>query len=125
MAWLFGIARNVVASEYRRGAREQDAASRLSGRDLADDEDLAALAARIDAESAARSLYTAIAGLPPSERAVLELVAVDGLSVAEAAHALSINQVAARVRLHRARRTLERSLGAPSHSVSELPEVWS
>lgn len=38
---------------------------------------------------------------------MLELVAVDGLTVAEAATALGINGVAARVRLHRARSALK------------------
>jgi DNA-directed RNA polymerase specialized sigma24 family protein len=37
---------------------------------------------------------------------VLELVAVDGLSVREAAAVLGIRPVAARVRLHRARKAL-------------------
>ena len=37
---------------------------------------------------------------------MLELVSVDGLTIAEAAAALNIRQVAARVRLHRARRAL-------------------
>ena len=41
---------------------------------------------------------------------MLELVSVDGLTVAEAAAALRIRQVAARVRLHRARKSL---LAAP------------
>jgi RNA polymerase sigma-70 factor (ECF subfamily) len=37
---------------------------------------------------------------------VLELVSVDGLTVTEAAAALNIRQVTARVRLHRARQAL-------------------
>jgi RNA polymerase sigma-70 factor (ECF subfamily) len=44
--------------------------------------------------------------LPDGERAVLELVSVDGFTVAEAAAALGIRPVTARVRLHRARRAL-------------------
>ncbi|MFE6988946.1 sigma factor-like helix-turn-helix DNA-binding protein, partial [Streptomyces pharetrae] len=40
------------------------------------------------------------------ERAVLELIAVDQLTLTEAAAALGIRQVTARVRLHRARRAL-------------------
>jgi hypothetical protein len=48
-------------------------------------------------------MHEELRALPESERAVLELVSVDGLTVAEAAAALNIKPVAARVRLHRAR----------------------
>jgi DNA-directed RNA polymerase specialized sigma24 family protein len=59
--------------------------------------------------------------LPEGERAVLELVSVDGLTVAEAAAALNIRQVTARVRLHRARQAL---LPAPVQPAPE-EEVMS
>jgi RNA polymerase sigma-70 factor (ECF subfamily) len=59
--------------------------------------------------------------LPEGERAVLELVSVDGFTVAEAAAALNIRQVTARVRLHRARQAL---LPAPVRPVPE-EEVMS
>ena len=69
------------------------------------------LDARIDA--AARSAtstrrWAACQG----ERAVLELVAIDELSLAEAAAAAGIRPVTARVRLHRARRKLRTELAA-------------
>jgi RNA polymerase sigma factor (sigma-70 family) len=125
VAWLFGIARNVVAGHRRRGARELRAAAGFEGRDLVDEEDLAALHARIDAESAARSLYRELGRISTAERAVLELVAIDGLSVTEAAHALGINPVAARVRYHRARRSLRGALALPALGITDLPEVSS
>jgi DNA-directed RNA polymerase specialized sigma24 family protein len=74
-------------------------------------------------ESAARSLYQQLAELPPGERAVLELVALDGLTVAEAARALGVNPVAARVRFYRARRALRERLDLPTLGISDLPEV--
>jgi RNA polymerase sigma-70 factor (ECF subfamily) len=49
-------------------------------------------------------------GLSDGERAVLELVALDDLPLADVAAALDIGPVTARVRLHRARRRLERQL---------------
>ncbi|HKP19007.1 MAG TPA: RNA polymerase sigma factor [Gaiellaceae bacterium] len=122
-AWLFGIARNVVAGERRRNARELRARARFRGRELVDEGDLVALHARIDAESSGRSLYRDLADLSAGERAVLELVALDGLSVGEAGRALGIGPVAARVRLHRARRSLHERLGAPSLGIGDLPEV--
>ncbi len=109
-AWLFGVARNVVAAEYRRAARERDANARLLGRELLDVDDIERMQARVDAAAEARALFGAIARLPEGERAVLELVALDELSVAEAAAALGLRPVTARVRLHRARGTLRRQI---------------
>ncbi|MGD0701066.1 MAG: RNA polymerase sigma factor [Trebonia sp.] len=112
-AWLFGIARNVIAGERRRTAAEQGKANRIAGRRLLADDDIARLEDRIDAESSARDLYQALSRLPGAERAVLELVAVDGLPVTEAAAALRIRPGTARVRLHRARNVLKQALGQP------------
>jgi DNA-directed RNA polymerase specialized sigma24 family protein len=53
-AWLFGIARNVMASEQRRAAREPHKSGRAAGRRPLDADDIARLEERIDAESAAR-----------------------------------------------------------------------
>jgi RNA polymerase sigma factor (sigma-70 family) len=112
IAWLYGIARNVVAGERRRFGRESRAGRRLPPiAELIEADDLARLHARIDAEAASRRLYEAMAGLSEGERAVLELVALEELSSGEAARVLGIRPVAARVRLHRARRFMQRELG--------------
>jgi len=113
-AWLYGIARNVIAGERRRAAHELRTAGRIAGRRLLDEDDIARLEDRIDAESAARNVYLALARLPEDERAVLELVAVDGLPVKEAAAALGIRPGTARVRLHRARRSARDALSQVS-----------
>ncbi|HZF86935.1 sigma-70 family RNA polymerase sigma factor [Streptomyces sp.] len=105
-AWLYGIARNVVSSEHRRRARETRRDQRISGRRLLEPDDIARLEDKLDAESAGRRALAALERLPEGERAVLELIAVDQLTVTEAAAALGIRQVTARVRLHRARRAL-------------------
>jgi RNA polymerase sigma factor (sigma-70 family) len=125
VAWLFGIARNVVAGEHRRNAKELRAAARFRGQELVDEEDLVALHERIDAESRSRSLYKELLRLSAGERAVLELVALDGLTVGEAARALGIGPVAARVRLHRARRLLQHGSALLTLGSSDLPEVSS
>jgi RNA polymerase sigma-70 factor (ECF subfamily) len=106
LAWLYGIARNHIADEARRRARETAGRQRLAGRRLLGDDDIGRLEERIDANQAARALYHRVLRLPEAERAVLELVAVDGLTVTEAAHALHIRSGAARARLFRARRAL-------------------
>jgi RNA polymerase sigma-70 factor (ECF subfamily) len=131
-AWLFGIARRLVASEYRRDQREGRAVGRLAGRRLVDDDDYARLEQRIDAQRQARALYRSMDLLSDGERAVLELVALDGLTVVEAARALGIGGVSARVRLHRARRLLRDQLagtgeesGESTHQSMFLREVKS
>ena len=104
--WLYGIARNVIAAEFRRSGRERRAESLVAGRRLLDADDVDRLMEKIDALRQVRELYEELQALPEGERAVLELVSVDGLTVTEAAVALNIRQAAARVRLHRARRAL-------------------
>ncbi|WP_380807848.1 RNA polymerase sigma factor [Sphaerisporangium aureirubrum] len=106
IAWLYGVARNTLSAERRRAFKEGRLASRLGGRRVLDADDLVRLEERIDAGRAAREVLAALADLPEGERAVLELVVVDQLTVAEAAVALGIRQGTAKVRLHRARRTL-------------------
>ncbi|MEV0622819.1 RNA polymerase sigma factor [Nonomuraea sp. NPDC050404] len=106
IAWLYGVARNTLSAERRRAFKETRLADRISGRRPLDSDDLAELEERIDAESLARRAFEAMAGLPDGDRAMLELVVMDQLSVSEAATALGIRQGAARARLHRARRTL-------------------
>ncbi|MFC1409256.1 RNA polymerase sigma factor [Streptacidiphilus sp. N1-12] len=108
VAWLYGISRNVLAAHFRGSAREQRAAARIAGRRLLDDQDVSAIEGRIDAARDARQLAAQHAALSEPLRAVLDLVALDGLSVREAAQALGISAATARVRLHRARKALQR-----------------
>ncbi|NGO14173.1 RNA polymerase sigma factor [Streptomyces sp. HC44] len=123
-AWLYGIARNVVSSERRRVAREAERDLRLSGRRLLEADDIARLEDKVDAESPGRRVLAALARLPEGERAVMELVAVDQLTVTEAAAALGIRQVTARVRLHRARKALRGEADSEAGADSR-PEVRS
>jgi RNA polymerase sigma-70 factor, ECF subfamily len=108
--WLYGIARNVIAAEFRRSARERRAEALIAGRRLLEPADVDRLIEQIDASRQVRELHEGLRALPEGERAVLELVSVDGLTVAEAASALGIRPVTARVRLLRARRTLRSAL---------------
>jgi RNA polymerase sigma factor (sigma-70 family) len=111
IGWLLGVARNVISAEHRRSARERRAASRIpSSAELTESDDLARLHERIDAEADRRRLYLAMDRLSARERGVLELTALDGLTVREAAQALGIRAATARVRLHRARRRMRTEL---------------
>ncbi|ASO18446.1 RNA polymerase sigma-70 factor (ECF subfamily) [Actinoalloteichus hoggarensis] len=117
-AWLFGVARNVVSADRRRRARGTAVVSRIAGRALVDEDDIAALVDRIDAAASARRLARGMQGLSDGERAVLELTALDGLSISDAAKALGISSVAARVRLHRARRRMRGHLASTAHATA-------
>jgi RNA polymerase sigma-70 factor, ECF subfamily len=122
VAWLYGIARNVIAGERRRAAHELRVAGRIAGRRLLDDDDIARLEERIDAESPGRAAYQALERLSSDERAVLELVAIDGLTVTDAAATLGIQPGTARVRLHRARRAAQDDLShAAVRDTSPIP----
>lgn len=111
--WLYGVARTVVAADRRGRQRRWDAMRRAAGRRPLDSEDIVRLEERIDAESAARRTYQALARLPDGTRALLELVAVDGLTITEAAAVLGVSAMIARARLYRARKTLRAILTDP------------
>jgi RNA polymerase sigma-70 factor (ECF subfamily) len=103
--WLLGVARKVIAGQFRSQTRRDALAARLrtadgggSGPDPA-----AALADRDEA-------LAAFAALGERDREALRLVAWDGLTAAEAAEVLDVSRLAFAVRLHRARRRLERAL---------------
>jgi RNA polymerase sigma-70 factor (ECF subfamily) len=108
LPWLYAIAANVIADQYRRARRRHDLGLRLAHEPRAD-------ARNSDpAESLAlrEAFAAAFAQLEEREREVLRLVAWDGLDVREAAQVLGCSQGAFRVRLHRARRKLARRLDA-------------
>ena len=56
---------------------------------------------------AAEILDAALEKMKPAERLVLTLLYVDGLSVADAAHAAGMSQISIRVQAHRARKKLK------------------
>jgi RNA polymerase sigma factor (sigma-70 family) len=78
--WLYGIARNVIAAEFRRSGRQRRAEGLIAGRRLLGADDIDRLAAKIDASRRVRELHARLQALPETERSLLELVAVDGLT---------------------------------------------
>ena len=110
VSWLLGIARHVLATEFRRQSRDREVLRRVSGRRLLDADSLARIEERIAAEREARNLYDALASLSRRDRALMELVAVDGLPVAAAADLLGMKPGTARVRLHRSRTRIQSQL---------------
>ncbi|WP_042384709.1 RNA polymerase sigma factor [Streptacidiphilus melanogenes] len=125
VAWLYGIARNVLAAHFRGSARERRAVSQIAGRRLLDEQDVAAIEARIDAARAARRLAGLHAALSEPLRAVLDLVVVDGLTIREAAQALGVSAATARMRLHRARKAMKSVTPQTDPSLDTLLEAAS
>jgi RNA polymerase sigma factor (sigma-70 family) len=108
-AFLLGITMNVLRELQRRGARERALVSKLSGRDLLDDDDVERIETAIDAARTSVDLDAALATVPPREQEMLRLVA-DGRSPQQAAQVLGISPGAGRARLARARQRLRRHL---------------
>jgi RNA polymerase sigma-70 factor, ECF subfamily len=110
LPWLLAAARNMACSQFRGAARQRsiDAELRawvteaeLSAPDVADE-----VAERI-------AVLTALAALPEADRELLTLVAWHGLKPNEAAQIVGCSTAAYFVRLHRARRRLERAMADP------------
>lgn len=110
-AWLLGIARNLLASYYKRGSIEQRALARLelepppiSPGDLERLERLAGLGV-LRAE-----LGAALAGLGRDQQQALRLRIVEGLPYPEVAARMGIAEPAARARVSRGLRALQQAL---------------
>lgn len=109
--WVFGIARHCVSNATRSFARRGRLYARISGEpgrrysgDGTGDLDLALI------------VRDAIAALPSAEAEALRLVAWDGLSHEDAARVLECSVNAVAIRVHRARKRLERLLAdEPAH----------
>jgi len=103
-AWLLGVARKVIAGQFRSEMRRDALAIRLGVATHRGTPDPAvALADRDEA-------LAAFTTLGERDREVLRLATWDELSAAEAAYVLGVTKLAFTVRLHRARRRLERAL---------------
>ena len=119
-AWLLGVAFRTVRAEERRSARHWRATHRAGGRrELADDA-IDALEKQIDAQRAHSATLSALRALPRVDQALLELTALEELSVADAARVLGLTPGAARVRLHRARQRLQ-NVHTPNDATVAVP----
>jgi RNA polymerase sigma-70 factor (ECF subfamily) len=124
VGWYFAIARNAAMDHLRREQRWRTASAEPWTTDsiatLPDDrptpEDEAVEDVR-ERELVAR-VREAIAALPETQRRVTELHKLRGMTMAEVAAQLRIREGTARVRAHRAYRTLARTLGAASRTAA-------
>lgn len=120
-AWLTGIARNVYLMHVRGKAAESAALRRIQGHRLLDEEDIAQLERQIDAQRTAARLLGQLDRLTSTEREMIELVDLSGMTPAEAAHTLHVPVGLARIRLHRARKRLRAIHERLEDSDGEVP----
>ncbi len=101
--WVHAIARYKIVDALRR---------RTGSKDLSIDDFSETLAAQEPEPSASEvEVERHLAKLPAGQRTVVHAVAVEGVSIAEAAERLNMTAVAVRVALHRGLATLARQLG--------------
>jgi RNA polymerase sigma-70 factor, ECF subfamily len=112
VAWLYGIARGVLANHRRSQARQDALADRLRNH-------LAGLAVPTSTPSVeVIAVRAALARLAPKDRELVTLVAWDGMTADEIAVMLNTSPAAVRQRLSRARhklRTALREEDVPDH----------
>lgn len=118
--WLVGIALNEIRDQARKNRRHIALVARVGGRRLLDESDVARIEQLIDAQRLAPKLDEALSQLSPGEREAVLLVAVDGLSSAEAAVALGLSSTVFRARLSRGKRHLRKCFTV---NPSGCPEV--
>lgn len=112
LPWLYGVARLVLANLERGEARRGRLDDRLRL------ELPAAVAARPEPSAERPAVMCALARLEPDDREVLLLAGWEELGPAQIAEVLAISPVAARSRLHRARRRLRKQLS----EVEDVPD---
>jgi RNA polymerase sigma factor (sigma-70 family) len=104
--WLLGVARRVVANQRRGEGRRTRLAERMRT-------ELRAMSAAHSAPGAPENtVMGALGRLRPDDRELLLLAGWEGLKSPQIAKVLGISAVAARTRLHRARRRLRAELAA-------------
>ena len=107
-SWLFRILQTTWLDEYRTRQRQQTDSWDEGFEELMGDDGTTLLEAR----SEARAVRRLVAELPEDQRAVLMLVAVEGLSYKEAAEVLELPLGTVMSRLARARGRLAEGFGA-------------
>jgi RNA polymerase sigma-70 factor (ECF subfamily) len=115
--WLYAVARRVTANVRRAEGRRTRLSERLA-------ETLSAeLAVHPGSGGKATEVLRAMAGLGEEERELLLLVTWDELSPSEAAKVLGLSPLAARSRLHRARRRLRALLEEHESAERRSPQL--
>jgi RNA polymerase sigma-70 factor, ECF subfamily len=108
LPWLLGCARRVLANQRRSVRRTEALVERMS----------CAIASTVGPGDREERLVAAVTELDEHDREILFLSAWEGLAPSEIAQVLGCSRVAARVRLHRARRRLVQAVDAPDQELA-------
>jgi RNA polymerase sigma-70 factor (ECF subfamily) len=119
LPWLYGVARNLLAAEFRQRAREADRDRRLASVS----QTALQTADHADGFHRQEALRVGFRCLSPRDREVLRLVAWEGLSVSEAARVMGCRPPTMAVRLHRARRRLLQALEEEPAAAEPAPRM--
>jgi RNA polymerase sigma factor (sigma-70 family) len=111
LAWLYGIATNVVRNQWRSQRRYRAALARLPRLEVQPDF-VEEAQSRLAAAQEMTEIKRYIDELPEGERDCLALCTWHGLSSSEAAVALGIPAATVRTRLHRAHERIRQRLSA-------------
>ncbi|GAA3692047.1 RNA polymerase sigma factor [Nonomuraea antimicrobica] len=114
LLWLYGVARRVLANQQRGASRRAGLADRLRD-ELAADRPVTP----VDLEH----VRAAFEELPEGDREVLALACWEGLTSEQIAKVMECTAVAARTRLHRARKRLAARLDRPAVSTISMGEA--
>ncbi|PWJ45151.1 RNA polymerase, sigma subunit, ECF family [Quadrisphaera granulorum] len=109
-AWLFGVARNVLANHRRGQVRREALADRLRDDLTRAERSSASHAGHASADGPAERVREALELLPEDDRELLTLVAWDGLGIAEAGAVLGLGASSARSRWARAKQRFAAAL---------------
>ncbi len=115
LTWLYRVATNAAIDRLRNAERranlgQDDAADPLEADTASDAAEERSLDGELDRTRMRECILGVVEQLPASQRAVILLGELRGLSDRETADALGISLGAAKIRLHRARRVLKAAL---------------
>lgn len=123
-AWVFGIARNVLADYFRRGKAEQKAVHRLGLRiPVLDDEDQQRVEELADLEPLRRVVTERFEELSGDRRDAIQLRVIDEMPYPEVARRLCVSEDAARARVSRGLRDLAVALQESASAKGALGHV--
>ncbi len=115
--WVHAIARNALIDFARQRTRRTKRETSLDADHVAEP---AVAAVEPRAEQLPQALEDALAALPNSQREAVELIHLEGLSVAEAAERAGVTKSALKVRAHRGYRAMRASLDRDGIAEDEL-----
>jgi RNA polymerase sigma-70 factor, ECF subfamily len=116
-SYLFTVARNICSNLRRQASRRQETELRDSIPD-----ERASQHVRLELESEVRAVLAALQELHEEDRSALLMRALEGMPYEEIAAALGISVIAAKVKVHRARRRLMQVRDLP-HMAATVKEV--